>query len=70
MKTPFVTELPLPPELRELVFVRYRLELRRRIAQRRLGASRRRRLNSDLRAVFEFANGEATLVLACLGERL
>ena len=60
----------LPEDLRREIFVRYRTELRRGMALRRLHHTRTRRLIAELHSVYEFANGNADIVLQMLARAL
>jgi hypothetical protein len=59
----------LPAELQRLIFVLYRVGLRRRMAQRRLQVTRRRRLHDELEGLFAFAHGWNHVVLFLLKAR-
>ena len=57
----------LPIELQRTIFVVYRAGLRRRMAQRRLQATRRRCMLRELEGLFAFANGWNHIVLFLVG---
>ena len=56
----------LPFELREYVFIWYRVGLRRRLAQRRLVRTMMRKLTREINDIFAFCNGDYRIVLAML----
>ena len=66
MTTPLVRTLAaeLPDDLAHLVFVTYRVGLRRRMAQRRLQTSRKCRVLRELTRLFDLSNGWPFVVLA------
>tara|TARA_B110001450_G_scaffold107537_1_gene101775 strand:+ start:248 stop:478 length:231 start_codon:yes stop_codon:yes gene_type:complete len=60
----------LPFELREYVFIWYRVKLRRRLAQRRLVHTMMRHLTKEINDVFTFCNGDYRIVLGMLLGRI
>ena len=53
----------IPTDLRELVFVWYRVGIRKRMAQRQLHLTHMKRVNDELGALFEFCNGDYRLLI-------
>lgn len=56
----------LPDDVRRQIFVLFRMGLRRRMAQRRLQATRRRGMHAELTQLFAFANRCNHVVLRLL----
>lgn len=56
----------LPCDLREWIFVLYRVGLRQRMARRRLRRTRLRCVHDELIEVFGFANGNVAVVMAAV----
>ena len=65
-QVPTMQTVHLPSDLQHEIFVLYRTCLRRRIAERRLQHTRRRRMIRQMQSLFEFACGRYDVVLHVL----